>query len=335
MKPFSGPMVQEDEVQYNIFVVGKHQDPFFQSYKVAAEYLSEIRPNVHSNVEGYFETQYEQRLKQIVKQYGGPFIQSKSSAPLVFCETDDEKVLFFLNSQRFFDWAFKRFKYEDKTRQIFYKRIGNKALQSVMENTGRTYCAMAFAIGDEPPETVHFELFDEECPTLAMNFLKLLKNSKFAGSKIHRSKPGAWIQGGDLVDGSGANSEAADGGLLRDESFKFQHDRAGLLGMSNNGKDTNGSQFYITVKELSFLDGKSVIFGRVISGMRAIHRMSKEETQNERPIVDILVSPKDEFTKVGSLQTGGKKEDAPAAPAAAPAAPAAAPAASEAAPAVA
>merc|ERR550514_2494981 len=119
---------------------------------------------------------------------------------------------------------------------------------------------------------------------------------------LHRVKAGAWVQGGDLVDGSGANSEAADGGVLRDESFKFLHDRPGLLGMASCGKDTNGSQFYITVKELNFLDGKSVIFGRVISGMRVILRISKVATMNERPQETVTVANRKEFLKPGSLQ---------------------------------
>lgn len=309
MKPFVGPMV-EPEIQYKLTVIGKHQDPLFQAYRVAAEYLAESKLNVTCSVEGYFETQYEQRLKAITRQYGA-FIQSKSRDPLIFAETDDEKVLYFLNNQRFFDWAFKRFKYEDKTRQIFYKRIGNKAMQSVMSETGRTYCALAFSIGDSPPEMVHLELFDEECPNLCANFIKLLESPKFDGSHIHRVKTGAWVQGGDLVDGSGSHSEAASGELLRDESFKFLHDRAGLLGMANCGKDTNGSQFYITVKELNFLDGQSVIFGRVISGMRVILRISKVATMSERPTVAVTVSAKQEFLKQGSLQTGAAAAPAP------------------------
>merc|ERR1719161_1720395 len=181
----------------------------------------------------------------------------------------------------------------------------------MMNDTGRTYCAMAFQIGEEPAEVVHFELFDEECPTLAANFIKLLESPKFDGSQIHRVKTGAWIQGGDLVDGSGANSEAAEGGKLRDESFKFLHDRPGLLGMANCGKDTNGSQFYITTKELNFLDGQSVIFGRVISGMRVILRISKVATLNERPTVSVTVSSRKEFLKPGSLQTGVVAAPAP------------------------
>lgn len=303
MKPFVGPIV-EPEIQYKLTVIGKHQDPLFQAYREAAEYLAESKPNITCAVEALFETQYEQRLQEVKRQYGSAFTFSKSSAPLVFAETDDDKVLYFLNEQRFFDWAFKRFKYEDKTQAIFYKRRGNKAMQSMMSQTGRTYCALAFSIGDSPPEMVHLELFDEECPQLCANFMKLLESPKFEGSTIHRVKSGAWVQGGDLVDGSGAHSEAAGGGLLRDESFKFLHQSAGLLGMANSGKDTNGSQFYITVKELNFLNGKSVIFGRVISGMRAILRISKVATMNERPQVNVTVASRKEFLKPGSLQTG-------------------------------
>lgn len=290
-----------EDTPTHIFVIGKYHHPLFQKYKVAAEFLAQDRRSVEATVEGYFETQYERRLKEIVDQYGGSFCQSKPSMPLIYAETDDS-VLYFLNETRFFEWAYKRYKYEDHTREIFYKRIGTKMLQSVKEETGRSYCALTICSGDEQKETVHFELFDEECPTLAKNFLELLKSPKFNGHLVHRVKAGSWIQAGDLVDSSGLHSEAACGGFLRHESFRVPHDRAGLLGMSNHGKDTNGSQFYITLRELPFLDGKSVIFGRVISGMRTVLKISKMETQNERPVKDVIIYAADETATVGALQ---------------------------------
>merc|ERR1740121_1938842 len=168
-------------------------------------------------------------------------------------------------------------------------------------DSGRSYCALSVGVGDAL-EIVHLELFDEECPTLAKNFLDLLKSPKFNGHLVHRVKAGSWIQAGDLVDSSGLHSEAACGGFLRHESFRVPHDRAGLLGMSNHGKDTNGSQFYITLRELPFLDGKSVIFGRVISSMRTIHKISRVMTKNERPMEDVLVHAQLSLTKLGALQ---------------------------------
>jgi cyclophilin family peptidyl-prolyl cis-trans isomerase len=289
--------------KYHIYVYGKYHDPLFQMYKKAAESLSSDRLDVACTVVGSFESQYEQQLRYLVNQYGGSFLQAKPSAPLIFVETDDDKVLYFLNEERFCAWAAKLFKYEDTTRLIFYKRLGNKNLKAVREASGRSYCAISIAIGSNAPETVHLELFDEECPVLAKNFLDLLAKPEFDGHPIHRVKTGAWIQGGDLVDGSGINSEAANGGSLRHESFQIPHDRAGLLGMSNRGKDTNGSQFYITVKELPFLNSRSVIFGRVISGMRTILMVSRVATKNERPVEDVKIYAQKEFTKVGGEQS--------------------------------
>jgi len=285
--------------KYTIFVYGKYQDPLFQQYRKAAENLSLDRPDVAAVVEGSFESQYEQNLRYVVNKYGGSFLQCRPSAPLIFAETDDDKVLFFLDEKRFFEWAYKRFQYEDNTRVIFYKRIGNKQLQAVREQSGRSYAAISVAMEGDAPETVHLELFDEECPVIVKNFLDLLSHPKFDGHLVHRVKAGAFIQGGDLVDGSGLNSTPAQGSFLRDESFHIPHDRPGMLGMASQGKDTNGSQFYITCKELPFLNGRSVIFGRVIGGMRAIHKISKVQTKNERPVKDITISAQKEFTVVG------------------------------------
>jgi len=293
--------------QYNLYVYGKCSDPSFQKIRVAAEYLAGELPNLEATVEGFFETQFEQQLRYIVGKYGGSFNQCKPSAPVVFAETDDA-VLFFLNEERFMQWALKRFKYEDNTRLIFYKRISNKTLAGVKASTGRSYFSLSFQAAGQEKELVHFELFDEECPILARNFLDLIAKESFSGHPVHRVKAGAWVQAGDLVDGSGQHSEAASGGLLRDESFQVRHDRSGLLGMSNHGKDTNGSQFYITLKELPFLDGRSVIIGRVIGGMRTLHKINKMAKRNERPVQEIQIFTEPEYTIAGSLQGADKKE---------------------------
>jgi cyclophilin family peptidyl-prolyl cis-trans isomerase len=287
--------------KYHLYVYGKHHDPKFQMYKVAADFLAREKKNVEATVEGLFEAQFEQKLKQVIGSYGGPFTQSKSSQPIIFAETQDE-VLYFLNDKRFFDWALKRFQYEDHTRLIFYKRIASKALQAAKQATGRSYCAFAVSVGGDPQELVQLELFDEETPILARNFLDLLANPKFDGHKLHRVKAGAFVQAGDIVDGSGLNSTAAGGEFLRHESFQIQHDRPGLLGMANHGKDTNGSQFYITLRELPFLDGKSVIFGRVTAGFRTLLKISKLATRNERPVVDVKVYAQPDYTVVGEVQ---------------------------------
>jgi cyclophilin family peptidyl-prolyl cis-trans isomerase len=289
-------------VSLHLYVYGKFSDPVFQRYRVAADFLSKDRPEVQATIQGFFETQYEQQLKYVVSTYGEGFRQAKPSAPLIFAETEDS-LLYFSTEKRFFDWALKRFGYEDKTRLVFYKRVGAKMLQKAKDSVGRSYCTLAFAVGDGNPEAVQLELFDEECPALARNFMELLAGDGFVkGNAVHRVKAGAWIQAGDVVDGSGLHSVGAGGEPLRDESFAIPHDRPGLLGMCSHGKDTNGSQFYITLRELPFLDGRSVIFGRVIGGLRAVLKIGKTETRNERPVKDVKVFSKPECTVVGDIQ---------------------------------
>lgn len=306
-----GAKTAPEDTSYHIYVYGKQHDCLFQMYKVAAESLARERRLVEATVEGYFETQYEQQLRYIIGKYGGSFTQSKPSTPLIFAETEDS-ILYFANQKRFFDWAFKRFKYEDNTRLIFYKRIGNKALKSVKDATGRSYCSIGLAVGDDPQELLQLELFDEECPVLTRNFLDLLSLPSFNGHLVHRVKVGSWVQAGDLVDGSGLHSEAVGGGYLRHESFSIKHDRPGLLGMANHGKDTNGSQFYITLREMPFLDGRSVVFGRVISGMRTILKVSRLPTRNERPVQDVKVYSKEDTITRGRIQLEASAKEAKA-----------------------
>lgn len=277
------------EPKCHFFLHGKHQDPLFNKYRVAIQHIAEGRPHVQVTIEAEFETQYEEKLKYLIREYGGSFSQSTVVFPLIFAEFDDNKVLYFLNEQRFFDWASQRFKYTDSTRRYLYKRIGNVRLRTLKETSGCSYCMLCFVLEDDLREKVELELFDEDCPVLSKNFFDLLSSPNFDSHPVHRVKAGAFIQAGDLVDGSGLNSVAHSGVSLRHESFQVKHDRGGLLGMANHGKDTNGSQFYITLRELPFLDGKSAIFGRVISGMRTIRRISKVATVNERPTNDILV----------------------------------------------
>ena len=81
-------------------------------------------------------------------------------------------------------------------------------------------------------------------------------------------------------------------GEFADESFEVKHQEAGLLGMCKRGgyANTNECQFYVTLgAPLSFKDGKNVVFGRVVSGMRTFRMIEKMDTVNERPNTKVTI----------------------------------------------
>ena len=86
----------------------------------------------------------------------------------------------------------------------------------------------------------------------------------YKGSVFHRVVAGQCVQGGKL--GTSGNVSVY-GGLFDDESFEHGHDR-GVLSMANAGPNKNGSQFFVCLKRMPAWDGKHVVFGRVVSGLR-------------------------------------------------------------------
>lgn len=84
------------------------------------------------------------------------------------------------------------------------------------------------------------------------------------------------IQGGDFTKFNGRGGESIYGGKFEDEDLTLKHSRAGLLAMANAGKDTNGSQFFITCSSASHLDGYNVVFGEIVTGMELLRLIEKE-----------------------------------------------------------
>merc|ERR1712037_232745 len=165
--------------------------------------------------------------------------------------------------------------------------------------TQRVY--LDIKIGEEEPARVVLGLFGEDVPTTVENFVSLCKGVEgktaqtgqplhYKGSKLHRIIPSFMIQGGDFTRGDGTGGESIWGKKFADESFKLKHTGAGILSMANAGPNTNGSQFFITTVKTSWLDGRHVVFGKVLDGMDVVQRIEAVGSSSGVPQKEVLIT---------------------------------------------
>jgi len=183
--------------------------------------------------------------------------------------------------------VFNAFCYDDDEVPVYEPKITN-------------ICVFKINIDGQYAGDVHFGLYGEETPKTVENFRALCtgENGKsssgyklwYKGSPLHKIVPKFVIQGGDFTTKDGNGGESIYGRMFEDEGgFKLKH-HAGSLSMANSGPNSNRSQFFISLIETSWLNGKHVVFGKVVRGWDVIKQIEKFGTKGGAPVRQVEIA---------------------------------------------
>jgi len=142
--------------------------------------------------------------------------------------------------------------------------------------------------------TIEIELFAKETPKTVENFVGLANKGYYNGVIFHRVIDGFMIQGGDPT-GTGAGGESIWNKSFEDEfAPNAVFDKPFILAMANRGKNTNGSQFFITTAPTYWLNGMHTIFGYVIGGKEVVKDIENVKTNGrsagDKPLEDVKIN---------------------------------------------
>ncbi|KAJ2904086.1 hypothetical protein MKZ38_008897 [Zalerion maritima] len=187
-----------------------------------------------------------------------------------------------------------------------------------LPENGNPLVFLDISLASIPLGRVLIQLYAHVCPLTCENFRQFCTGESkspsthlpqgYKGSKFHRIIPGFMLQGGDFVNGDGSGSTTIWGNTKFDDEVTAKdveegrgarHDEPGMLNLyllappQNAGPNTNGSQFFITVAPTPFLDGKHVVFGKVVDGMDVVKKVEAVKTGRrgkDVPDIDVVIA---------------------------------------------
>ncbi|VDM08557.1 unnamed protein product [Wuchereria bancrofti] len=179
------------------------------------------------------------------------------------------------------------------------KQIEKDENKEMKKHEGRSHVFFDIIINGKASGRIIMELFNDIVPKTAENFRCLCTGEKGMGKlgkplhykncKFHRVIPEFMCQGGDFTNGDGTGGESIYGETFPDENFIEKHTGPGILSMANAGPNTNGSQFFLCTNKTDWLDGKHVVFGKVIEGMEVVKKIEAVGSEDGKTSQEVVI----------------------------------------------
>nr|CAD7578475.1 unnamed protein product [Timema californicum] len=173
-------------------------------------------------------------------------------------------------------------------------------IQSQLRNPNNPVVFFDISVGTTEIGRMIMELFADVVPKTCENFREFCTGEYrrdgvplgYKGATFHRVIKDFMIQGGDFVNGDGTGVMSVVVGVdLALTCGSVLTSLRLVLFQANSGKDTNGCQFFITCAKCNFLDGKHVVFGRVVDGLLVMRKIENVPTgPNNKPKIPVVIS---------------------------------------------
>lgn len=172
--------------------------------------------------------------------------------------------------------------YQQEKIDTVYEAVERKRVFVDIDKTG--------FLSETRTQRIVIELYDDMVPSTVQNFYELCKANAYAKTPFHRVINNFMIQSGDFVSHDGTGGKSIYGEDFADENFELKN-RTAFVAMANSGPDTNSSQFFILLKDSAHLDGKHVVFGKVVQNMEFVYEIGAVETNvNDEPIDEVIIA---------------------------------------------